>query len=175
MQRPSLNEILIEVMLVHRICCPLPYAPDLLFDLAADVESYPEFMPWWIAARVHKREGDAYYTDQIVGLGMLRQRFRSKTVLCRPRRIDVTSSDGPIRDLHLTWLFDPLPDDACQVALTVDLELRPLPIQGLFNRGILRRVGSIMSAFETRARGLYDPAAAPRMIAGDRAPGDSSV
>ena len=138
--------------------CALPYRAEQLFDLAADVERYPEFLPGWVAARVLKREGNVYYTDQVIRFAMVRQRFRSKTVLRRPERIDVTATDGPVRNLHLTWHFDALPDGECQVSLTADLELRSRPIQDLFGRAASRTVGSIMSAFEARARRLYDPA-----------------
>jgi coenzyme Q-binding protein COQ10 len=145
----------------HEVHCVLVYTPEQLFDLAADVEGYPEFLPWWLAARVRKREGDVYYTDQVVGFGVVRQRFDSKTVLRRPERIDVTSSDRMFRKFHLTWLFDPLPDNGCRVALVVDLELRSKLIQDLFGWAISRMVGSIMSAFEVRAHRLYGPLAGP--------------
>jgi coenzyme Q-binding protein COQ10 len=107
--------------------------------------------------RIRKREGDVYYTDQVVGFGVIRQRFDSKTVLRRPERIDVTSTDRKFRRFHLIWLFDPLPDAGCRVALAVDLELRSKLIQNLFGRAISRTVGSIMSAFEARAHRLYGP------------------
>jgi coenzyme Q-binding protein COQ10 len=145
----------------HEVHCALAYTPEQLFDLAADVERYPEFLPWWIAVRARKREANVYYTDQVVGFGLVRQRFESKTVLRRPERIDVTSSDRKFRRFHLTWLFDPLPDDGCRVALVVDLELRSKLAQDLFGRAISRMAGSIMSAFEDRAHRLYGPTAGP--------------
>ncbi len=148
-----------RIMPSHEVHCTLAYMPEQLFDLAADVECYPEFLPWWIAVRVQKREGNVYYTDQVVGFGMVRQRFDSKTVLRRPERMDVTSTDRKFRRFHLIWLFDPLPDNGCRVALVVDLELRSKLAQDLFGRAILHTVGSIMSAFEARAHRLYGPAA----------------
>jgi coenzyme Q-binding protein COQ10 len=143
----------------HEAQCALAYMPEQLFDLAADVESYPEFLPWWIAARVRKREGNIYFSDQVVGFGVFRERFGSKTVLQRPERIDVTSTDGIFRNFDLTWRFDPLPGNGCRAALMVNLELRSNLIQDMFNRVILRSVGSIMSAFEARAHQLYGPLA----------------
>jgi coenzyme Q-binding protein COQ10 len=145
--------------------CTLAYPPEQLFDLAADVEGYPEFLPWWIAVRVRKREADVYYTDQVVGFGVVRQRFDTKTVLRRPGRIDVTSNDRKFRRFHLTWLFDPLPNKGCRVALVVDLELRSKLAQDLFGRAILRTAGSIMPAFEARAHRLYGPTANPCVTA----------
>ena len=142
----------------HEVHCKLAYLPEQLFDLAADVEGYPEFLPWWVAARVRKREGNVYYTDQVVRFAMVRKRFGSKTILQRPERIDVTSIDGPVRKLHLMWLFEPLADNGCRVALVVDLELRSKLAQDLFRRAIIRTARSIMSAFEARAQRLYGPA-----------------
>lgn len=142
----------------HHVQRVLAYTPEQLFDLAAEVERYPEFLPWWIAARVRRREGDVYYTDQVVGFGIVRERFGSKTVLRRPERIDVTSSDGPFRHFHLAWRFEPCPDGACRVSLAVDLELRSWLLQEVFGRAIVERVGAIITAFEARAHRLYGPA-----------------
>ena len=66
------TEAFIGLMLTQRCRCTLPYSPEQLFDLAADVERYPEFLPWWVAARVRKREGNVYYTDQIIAIAMIR-------------------------------------------------------------------------------------------------------
>jgi coenzyme Q-binding protein COQ10 len=151
----------------HRVHCSLPYTRDQLFDLAADVEGYPHFVPWWVAARVSKREGNVYYTDQIIRFAMVRKRFRSKTILQRPERIDVTSTDGSVPNLHLTWLFDPRPANGCQVSLSVELDLRSQLLQDLFAQAMIRAVGPIMSAFEAQAHRLYDAAPGSGITAGE--------
>ena len=53
-------------MLTRRAERLLSYSPEQLFDLAADVERYPKFLHWWKAARIKRRDGDVYYTDQDV-------------------------------------------------------------------------------------------------------------
>ncbi len=157
---------------VHRA---LAYTPEQLFDLAADVACYPEFLPWWIAARVRKREANVFYADQIVGIGGFRQRFDSKAVLRRPERIDVTSTDWKFKHFRLIWLFDPLPDNGCRATFVVDLEFRSKLVQDLFHRAIGRTVGSIMSAFEARAHRLYGPSASPCPTARTESSDDSIV
>src|SRR3974390_1369585 len=102
----------------------LPYTAEQLFDLAADVERYPEFLPWWIFARIRKRLGNEYYTDQVLGLGPFRLKFGSRTILQRPVRIEVTSADFPFRQFGLTWTFEPRPGPACKVTVFSDFELR---------------------------------------------------
>lgn len=159
----------------HEAQCTLAYTPEQLFDLAADVECYPEFLPWWIAARVLKREGNIYFSDQVVGFGVFRERFGSKTVLWRPERIEVTSTDGIFRNFDLTWRFDPLPGNGCKVALMVNLELRSSLLQDMFHRAILQSVRSIMSAFEARAHQLYGPSARLGSTLGNSGSGEPVV
>src|SRR5689334_14486187 len=68
----------------------LPYTAEQLFDLVADVGRYPEFLPWCLSARVRERTADTITADLLIGFRMVRERFTSRVVLDRPRRIDVT-------------------------------------------------------------------------------------
>jgi coenzyme Q-binding protein COQ10 len=78
---------------------------DRIFDLVADVESYPEFLPLWRDARIYQRSGNIYRTEQAVGLGRLEERFHTTTVLSRPWRIEVTSEDALFREFYIHWDF----------------------------------------------------------------------
>ena len=66
----------------------LPYTPEQLFALVADVERYPEFLPWCVGARIKKRQPDLIVADLIIGFRMFRERFTSRVSLDRPERID---------------------------------------------------------------------------------------
>jgi coenzyme Q-binding protein COQ10 len=134
----------------------LPHTAERLFDIAADVERYPEFLPWWVAARVRDRHGDGYQTDQVVSLGVLRRRFSSETVLRRPERIEVTSTDRLFRRFELLWAFDPAADEGCRVSLVVDMELRSRVLEALLGQTLADAVDGIVSAFEARAHWLSD-------------------
>lgn len=138
-------------MLSHRVERLLPCSPELLFDLAADVERYPEFLPWWIEARVTRREGDHYWTDQTIAFGPLRTRFGSQTDLCRPDRIDVNSQAAPFRQFHLSWSFEPLPDRTTQVSLTAQLDLRSRLLERIVAPILKGIITEIITAFEARA------------------------
>jgi coenzyme Q-binding protein COQ10 len=135
----------------------LPYQPEQLFDIAADVEHYPDFLAWWKSARISRRSGDVYYTEQEVGFGPFGQRFATKTILRRPEKIEVTAVDGPFETFELTWRFDAVEAGRCRVALDGEIELRPLLLGNLFGRAMTGTAGSILSAFEDRARRLYRP------------------
>lgn len=136
----------------------LPYRPEQLFDVAADVERYPEFLPWWLSARIIRRDGNIYDTDQVVGFGPVRQRFRTQTVLNRPQEITVAAADGPegpFQAFQMIWRFGKLQHDRCEVELTGKIELRAPLLRIVFDRAMAGAAGSILSAFEDRARRLY--------------------
>ncbi len=135
----------------------LPYRPDQLFDLVADIEKYPDFLPWCIGARINKREDNVIWADLVIGFKMFREQFTSHVTLDQEnRRIDVAYMDGPFRYLNNHWIFEPHPD-GCKIDFFVDFEFRSLILQKtiglLFNEAVMRMI----SAFQTRAAYLYDP------------------
>jgi coenzyme Q-binding protein COQ10 len=132
-----------------------------MFDLAADVERYPEFLRWWIAARVRQRQANAYYTDQVLGFGPLRVRFGSKTILHRPERIDVTSDEPPFHQFRLAWIFDPQPGPKCKVALMAEIDFRSRLLEPIVEHALSGAVAGIISDFEARAHQLCNNAKQP--------------
>src|SRR6185295_16589128 len=87
-----------------------PFTPDQLFDLVADIEKYPEFLPWCVAARINKRDGNVLWADLVIGFKMLRERFTSRVTLTPHNRIDVSYQDGPFHHLDNHWIFESAPD-----------------------------------------------------------------
>ncbi len=131
----------------------LSRSPEELFDLAADVERYPEFLPWWSSAQVRERDSEGYLTDQTVGIGPLRLRFESKTILLRPKRIEVSSHEAPFRRLRLSWSFTPEPG-GCRVGFAVELDFTSRLIEKVVERLLPGVASAIIDAFEARARRL---------------------
>ena len=135
----------------------LPYQPQELFELVADVERYPEFLPWCKAARVRQRESQErqIVADLVVGFKMVRERFTSRVDLEPEERvIRVQYVDGPFRYLNNTWQFIEHAD-GCMIDFYVDFEFRSRVLQKmlqpLFNEAVRRMV----AAFEGRAKELY--------------------
>jgi coenzyme Q-binding protein COQ10 len=139
----------------------LPYTPEQLFALVADVERYPEFLPWCVGARVRERRPDLIVADLIIGFRMFRERFTSRVKLDPPRRIDVAYTEGPFRYLNNHWIFEKAPG-GCRLDFFVDFEFKSRilrrVIELLFHEAVRRMVG----AFEHRAQQLYGkPATEP--------------
>lgn len=147
----------------------LPYGPDQMYRLVADVARYPEFIPWISAARVRSvtPEGDhaVMLADLVIGFKMFRERFLSRVTLWEEvRRIDTEYVDGPFKHMISTWEFTPTADgsDGCDVHFAVDFEFRNKLLQGaagLFFQDAMHR---IVRAFEARAEALYGTTAAAR-------------
>ena len=150
----------------------VPFTPEQMFDLVADVERYPEFLPWCVAARVRKREGNTLMADLVIGFKMFREGFTTKDVFDRPRRIDVSYSEGPFKYLNNHWVFEPHGDGACLIDFYVDFEFRSRLLQRMIGVLFNEAVKIMVSAFEKRAHALYGGSeeAAPAEAAAD-APG----
>jgi coenzyme Q-binding protein COQ10 len=142
-------------MKIDQVCRLLPFSCEEMFDLAADVERYPEFLPGWISARILQREVNRLYVEQVLGIGPVCLRFSSSTVLYRPERIEVTSSKPPFRHYSLTWLFAPGPAVSCNLSVKVDLELRSSLLQAVVKPLLPASIASAIAAFEARANRLY--------------------
>ena len=167
-------------MPVHSETRLLPYAPEQLFDLVADIERYPDFLPWCLGARIRERRGDTVVADLLIGFKMVRERFTSTVVLDRARRIDVTYSEGPFRYLRNHWVFERGADGGCRIDFFVDFEFRSRMLQTLIGALFGEAVRRMVAAFETRARQLYgprsQPAAPPGLAEGGEAvqPGEAA-
>jgi coenzyme Q-binding protein COQ10 len=143
----------------------LPYTQEQLFDLVADIERYPEFLPWCLAARVRSREGNMVTADLMIGFKMFRERFTSKVVLNRPHRVDVSYAQGPFKYLNNHWVFDPMPGGGTCIDFFVDFEFQSAILQKLIGLLFNEAVRRMVYAFEMRAKQLYGdghPMAAPK-------------
>ena len=133
----------------------LRHSPEHLFDLVADVGKYPDFLPWCIAARKKKEEGDVILWDLIIGFKMVRERFTSRVTLDREnRRIDVTYLDGPFKYLNNHWIFLEH-EDGCLIDFYVDFEFRSKMLSKLMGMVFSEAVQLMVRAFEKRADALY--------------------
>ena len=142
----------------------LPYSPEQMFNLVADVGKYPEFLPWCVAARVKSRTETESVADLTIGFGPFRESFTSRVQLARPHEVSVKYENGPFRYLNNQWTFDPDPR-GCRVSFFVDFEFRSRILQAaigvVFNEAVRRMV----NAFLKRARDVYGVPAAPEPAA----------
>ncbi|WP_413205182.1 type II toxin-antitoxin system RatA family toxin [Rhodospirillum sp. A1_3_36] len=132
----------------------LPFSRRQMFDLVADVERYPDFVPWWIAARVTGKRHLVYHTEQIMGMGPVRLRFQSDTTLHPPDRISVVSHGDAIKDMNLVWRFDEHPE-GCLISLDMTMVLGARKLEKLLAGMTEEAAVKLVEAFEKRAHVLF--------------------
>ena len=134
----------------------VPYRPDQLFDLVADVSKYPAFLPWCIGARIRTQTETDLVADLTIGFKMFRESFTSRVALERPDRIHVHYENGPFKYLRNEWTFTPDPR-GCIVDFYVDFEFRSFILQKTIGMVFTEAVRRMVNAFHKRARDIYGP------------------
>ncbi|GFE50167.1 ubiquinone-binding protein [Roseobacter cerasinus] len=149
-------------MPTHAETRTLPYTAQQMYDLVADVESYPKFLPWCSAARVKSvtPQGAAQVmeADLIISFKVFRERFTSRVVLMpEDKNIDTEYLDGPFRYMKSNWAFRDV-QGGCEVSFFVDFAFRNMILQRLIGVVFNEAMQRIVRAFESRAEDLYGPA-----------------
>lgn len=133
----------------------LPYTPEQMFDLVADVPRYAEFLPWVTAIRVRSDSEQVMVADMIVGFKGLRETFTSRVDKQRPERIHVEYVDGPLKFLRNEWKFRPDGETGCFVDFSVDFAFKNRVFEMLAGQVFDRALRKMIGAFEERAAKLY--------------------
>ena len=148
----------------HKDSRILPYTADQMYALVADIERYPEFLPWHSAARIRARrpgpeaDSELVEADLVISFKVFRERFGSRVTLWpQQKRIDTEYLDGPFKYLKSGWSFADLPHGSCKVDFFVDFEFRNAILGKVIGVVFGEAMSRIVRAFEDRARALYGP------------------
>ncbi|MBH2000291.1 MAG: type II toxin-antitoxin system RatA family toxin [Sphingomonadaceae bacterium] len=133
----------------------LPYTPDQMFDLVADVPSYPIFLPWVSAIRVRSSSETEMVADMIVGFKGLRESFTSRVVKHRSDSVTVDYLDGPLKHLHNQWGFRDDGKGGVLVDFEVEFEFKNRLFEMLAGQMFDKALRKMIGAFEERAAVLY--------------------
>jgi coenzyme Q-binding protein COQ10 len=139
----------------------VPYTADLMFQVVADVEQYPKFLPWVIALRVLTREHvkgrEVVTAEMAVGYGALREKYTSRVILDpAARTIDVAQTSGPFKVLENHWRFAPQGVDRCRVEFSIAYEFKSRLLNAVAGAAFGKAYIKMADAFEARAKALSD-------------------
>ena len=137
----------------------LPYTAKEMFDLVADISSYPEFLPWCAAARIRKEvqkgEVKQVEADLVISFKVFREKFGSHVLLDASNYIIETDYiDGPFRYMHSVWSFENC-KEGCAVKFDVNFEFKNAMLQSIIGLVFNDAMHRIVRAFERRASDLY--------------------
>ena len=141
-----------------------PYTTLQLFELVADIERYPDFLPWCRAARIIERTDDGCLAELVISFSHMTERYTSRVVLQRPisaheaGAIDVTMVKGPFEHLVNRWRFTPKEQGGTEIDFFLDFKFRSRILEKLIGSLFGKATATMVSAFKTRADILYGKA-----------------
>lgn len=134
-----------------------------MFDLVADVERYPEFVPLCQSLKVRQRttapDGkEVVVADMTVSFKLVRETFTSEVTLDRPNlKILVEYLRGPFSHMENRWTFVPKPDQGCDVGFFITYEFKSRMLAMLMGAMFDTAFQRFAAAFEKRADAVYGP------------------
>ena len=135
----------------------VPYSVGKMYALVADVESYPDFLPWCNDAVVNLRDGDIVEGTLELHRGGLSKHFRTRNVLTRNESISMDLVSGPFKTLTGGWAFQALGEDGCKVMLDLQFEFENTLTDKVLGRFFEDTCNSLVDAFVRRAMLMYGP------------------
>ena len=146
-------------MPTHHETRVVPYTAQQMYDLVADVASYPQFLPWTAAARIRSRQpiegGEVMEADLVISFKVFREKFGSRVTLWPAQmKIDTEYLDGPFKYLKSGWAFRDVAG-GCEIGFFVDFEFRNALLQGIIGVVFNEAMQRVVRAFEKRAAELY--------------------
>lgn len=141
-------------MLQRKASATVPYSSRQMYDLAVDMDRYPEFLPWCAKARKYDVTETSFRSEMTFALKGLRETFHTIDHIEPGRRITISNESGPFRHLESEWLFTDVPGGSridFHIEFRFKNRLLDLTLGPLFGEATRKMV----SAFEQRARAIY--------------------
>jgi len=132
----------------------LPYSPEVLYAIVADVERYPEFLPWVLEADIINKTDKGFMADLTVGYKFFQDTYRSEVILTPNERVDIRYLKGPFKHLENHWIFSPSSSNSVAVDFFIDFEFQSSLFQSMIRTVFTDAVKKMITAFEERAKVL---------------------
>jgi coenzyme Q-binding protein COQ10 len=137
------------------------HSAEQMFDLVADVERYPEFVPLCHSLKIRQRtpgpDGtEIVIADMTVSFKLVREAFTSRVTLDRPNlKIMVEYLKGPFSNLENRWSFEPRSETTCDVGFFLSYEFKSRMLALLMGTMFDTAFQRFAAAFEKRADVIY--------------------
>lgn len=131
------------------------HSAEQVYRLVEDIEAYPGFLPWCLAARVHERGAASTRATLTVGMPGLRQSFTTRNDNRPGQAIDLHLVDGPFKTFAAAWRFHPLSPRACRIEFTLRYEFSSRALSRLLEPLFNGMANSMVDAFTRRAAEVY--------------------
>jgi len=136
----------------------VPYSSLQMYELVADVERYPEFLPWCSAAAVHERLGNETIASLAVARGRVQARFTTRNRLVPGERLEMHLVEGPFSSLEGCWEFRPIGSAGSRVELAMRFDTAATLTGLLLGPAFEAICNQLVDAFGRRAQSVYGAA-----------------
>ena len=129
-----------------------------LFDIVLDIESYPYFIPWCSAMKVHSKSEKEIYADMVVWYKyFMPQTFGSHVTFDKKRlSISTTYIEGPLKDLKTNWIFESIKKNQTLIHFNVQFEFKRFFHQKIAEAFFPLIENKMIESFKTRADEILD-------------------
>lgn len=133
----------------------VPYTPQQLYDLVADVQAYPEFIPFCSQIVIHEQTAEHMLVDMHIGYKGFVNMFQSVVTLSSPRALKMETPQQALDKMHSQWQFIPVDDNSTiaifEITIIPDSFLKRVALEPMIDK-----LGEIMmAAFLDRAKAIY--------------------
>lgn len=133
----------------------VPYGADEMYALVADVDRYPEFLPWCSAARVHEKTDTEMLAEVEMAFGGIRKSFLTRNVLMKPDEMDIRLVRGPFSRLEGAWRFAQVAELGSRISLDLEFDFSNRLLEMAVGPVFITIANSLVDSFKKRAREVY--------------------
>ena len=142
-------------MIKHTETKTFAYPKKQMYELVADVESYPEFLPGWNHVVIIERKENGLIVEQGIGYSQFNWKFLSNAILEPHTHLQITSNEEPFNHLLIDWNLVQKRKGHTDVTLTMEMKMRSVILQTVVNSVISQPITQLLGVFEERAKKVY--------------------
>lgn len=139
---------------IHRSAI-VPYSARRMFDLVADIPSYPKFLPWCGGARVVSARGDEVIAAIDIAYSGVHRTFSTRNLLQRDRMMEIHLLEGPFSHMQGFWQFKPLGEQSSKISLDLEFEVANKIVSLVLTPVFSSIANQLVDRFHRRAVELY--------------------
>ena len=133
----------------------LPYSAKNMYDVVADVRSYPGFLGWCDSVNVLSETPSEVIAELVIAYSKLDFSFTTRNTMKENQAIQLSLVEGPFSDLKGEWAFIELDENASKITLDMDFIFDNQIAHKVFSGIFQKFVNTQFEAFQQRAHSLY--------------------
>jgi coenzyme Q-binding protein COQ10 len=141
-------------MFQHKDYQLLPYAVADVYKIVADVEKYPEFIPWVSKVLVLSAHDNEIEYEVSVDFKVVKEKLTTLDTFYENEKIEIVSTGGPFKFLNTLWTFEKIEENLTKVGFEISFSFNSKLLEALFSKVFIVAQQKILNSFNQRAKDL---------------------